>query len=149
MGGKAASIPAAVALIGRRTRQGLSYLEADALNLPFADRSFDLALLITTLELVRDALRALTQAIRVARHALILGVLNRRSLLARRYHRSGKPLWKAARLFSPRELIQLVRTAAGPRCRGIHWRTTIWPLPLVTDLPLPWGGFIGLSARLD
>jgi SAM-dependent methyltransferase len=127
---------------------GLVYLRGDALDLPFIDRSFDLALLITTLEFVADSSRALAEAVRVARHGLILGVLNRWSLLTLRYRRSRKPLWKSARFFGPRELARLVRAAAGKRFQGLHWRTTIWPIAWMPDTPLPWGGFIGLAARL-
>ena len=127
---------------------GLTYVRGDALNLPFMGRTFDLALPITTLELVADPLRAVTEAVRVARLGLILGVLNRWSLTARRYRTSGKPTWQSARFFSPFGLTSLVRDAAGPRLRDIRWRTTLWPLPLVRDLPLPWGGFIGLGATL-
>jgi SAM-dependent methyltransferase len=131
-----------------RKLNGLTYVEGDALNLPFPDRSFDLTAIITTLEFVPDPALALAEAVRVARQGLILGVLNRTSLLTRRYRASGKPIWRSARFFSPAELAGLVRKAAGPRLRGIRWRTTLWPLPLVTDLPLPWGGFIGMVAGL-
>jgi SAM-dependent methyltransferase len=127
---------------------GLTYLRADALNLPFMDRSFDLALLITTVEFVPDPLRALAEAIRVARQGIILGVLNRWSLLALKYRRSGTRLWKSARFFTPWELARLVRVAAGKRFCGVRWRTTIWPIPWMPDLPLPWGGFVGLAAHL-
>lgn len=118
------------------------------LELPFPARTYDLAAVITTLEFVTDPLRALTEAFHVARHGLILGALNRWSLLAQCYRVSGKPLWQAAHFFSPPELTRLVRQAAGGRLRRVQWRTTLWPLPLVRDLPLPWGGFIGLAAGL-
>lgn len=127
---EATGLDISAAMLGEaRKLDGLSYVEGDALHLPFVDRSFDLALLITTLEFVADPLRALTEAIRVARQGLILGVLNSWSLLTLKYRRSGKPLWKAARFFGPRELARLVRRAAGGRFGGAHWRTTIWPIP--------------------
>jgi SAM-dependent methyltransferase len=131
-----------------RKLDGLSYLEGDALDLPFGNLAFDLALLIITLEFVADPSRALVEAVRVARHGLILGVLNHWSLLALRHWCSGKPPWNSARFFSPWELTRLVQTAAGRRFCGTHWRTTIWPIPWATDLPLPFGGFIGLAVRL-
>jgi SAM-dependent methyltransferase len=132
-----------------RKLNGLSYLEGDALDLPFGERSFDLAVLITTLEFVSDPLAALAEAVRIARQGVILGVLNRWSLLARSYRATGKPLWRSAHFFSPFELANLVRRASGQRAGPLYWRTTLWHLPLVGDLPLPWGGFIGLAARLN
>jgi ubiquinone/menaquinone biosynthesis C-methylase UbiE len=124
-------------------------LQGDAQALPFADHSVDLAVVITTLEFVENPLEMLVEAVRVARQGLILGVLNRRSLLALRYRASGKQLWQAAHFFSVGELKRLVVIAAGERFLSVRWRTTLWPIPQLTDLPLPWGGFIGLSVRLD
>jgi SAM-dependent methyltransferase len=131
-----------------RKFDGLTYVQGDALNLPFGDRSFDLAALITALEFVAEPQRALNEAVRIARHGLVLGVLNRWSLLAWNYRRAGKPLWKGARFFDPFELSRMVRIAANGRPCRVLWRTTVWPLPWVRDLPLPWGGFIGMAAHL-
>lgn len=138
----------AAMLAEARQLNGTSYVTGDALDLPFPDRAFDLAVLITTLEFVGDPLRALQEAVRVARQGLILGVLNRWSLLALRHRRWGKPPWNSARFFGPWELTRLVRRAAGTRLVRSRWRTTIFPVNWVADLPLPWGGFIGLAAQL-
>lgn len=120
----------------------------DALALPFAARTFDVALLITTLEFLSDPVRALAEATRVARRGVIVGALNRHSLLGLRRRRSGDDLWQAARLLTVRQLVQLVLHAAGERAAAVRWRTTLWPLPWLGALPLPWGGFIGLALKL-
>ena len=127
---------------------GPSYLPGDALSLPFADRSYDVAALITTLEFLPDPARALAEAVRVARQGVLLGVLNRWSLLTLRYRLSGKTMWRSARFFGPWELAKMVRRAAGRRARTVTWRTTLWPIFGVRDLPLPWGGFIGMGLQL-
>jgi SAM-dependent methyltransferase len=127
---------------------GSRYLSGDAHSLPFADRSHDVAALITTLEFLRDPARALAEAVRVARQGVLLGVLNRWSLLTLRYRLSGKTMWQSARFFGPWELARLAREAAGRRTRTIVWRTTLWPIPGVHDLSLPWGGFIGMVVEL-
>jgi SAM-dependent methyltransferase len=127
---------------------GPEYLHGDALALPFVDRSYDVTALITTLEFLPDPARALAEAARVARRGILLGVLNRWSLLALRYRFSGKSLWRSARFFGPRELATLARRAAGRRARAVVWRTTLWPVPGMRDLPLPWGGFIGMAVEL-
>jgi ubiquinone/menaquinone biosynthesis C-methylase UbiE len=123
-------------------------LQGDAQVLPFADQSVDLAVVITTLEFVENPLGTLVEAVRVARQGLILGVLNRRSLLALHYRASGKQLWQTAHFFSVGELKRLVVQAAGERLRSVRWRTTLWPIPHLPDLPVPWGGFIGLAVQL-
>jgi ubiquinone/menaquinone biosynthesis C-methylase UbiE len=118
----------------------------DALTLPFATGAFDLSVLITTLEFVADPARALVEAMRISRYGLILGVLNRQSLLAWRLQRSGKSLWQLAHFFSPAELTHLVQRAAAGKPAKITWRTTLWPL-WPGALPLPWGGFIGMKVK--
>jgi ubiquinone/menaquinone biosynthesis C-methylase UbiE len=127
---------------------GESVVEGDALALPFADDTFDLVTMITTLEFTRDPLLALKESIRVARYGVLLGVLNRTSMLAQRYRAVGGPIWTAARFLSPAELVKLVRRAASGRVERTRWRTTLWPVPFVGDCALPWGGFIGLILRL-
>jgi len=127
---------------------GPGYMPGDALSLPCADRSYDVTALITTLEFLPDPARALAEAVRVARQGVVLGVLNRWSLLALRYRLSGKAMWRAARFLGPWEVAKMARESAGRRTRTIRWRTTLWPIPGVRDLPLPWGGFIGVALQL-
>jgi len=124
-----------------------SCLLGGALSLPFSNDAFDLAVLITTLEFVADPLRALGEAMRVARSGLILEVLNRYSWLAWQLKHSGEPLWQVARFFTPAELVHLVRRAAG-REVDVVWRTTLWP-PWSRQLPLALGGFIGLAVKVS
>jgi hypothetical protein len=123
-------------------------LLGNALSLPFTDRSYDVTALITTLEFLPNPARALAEAVRVARQGVLLGVLNRWSLWALRYRFSGKALWRSARFFGPGELAELARRAAGRRAKAIVWRTALWPIPGVRDVPLPWGGFIGMAVQL-
>ncbi len=119
----------------------------DALALPFLDGAFDLVALITTLEFVTDPAQVLAEAVCVARHGLILGVLNRQSLLAWRRERSGEALWQMARFFTPAELVRLLQQAAVGKRLKIVWRTTLWP-GWPGELPLPWGGFIGMAVSM-
>ncbi len=136
-------------LMEARRLQSPPCLRGDAEALPFADQSVDLVVVITTLEFVDRPLETLVEAVRVARQGLILGVLNRWSLLTLQYRASGNPLWQTAQFFSVDELKRLVGQAAGERLRSMRWRTTLWPIPHLPDLPVPGGGFIGLAVHLD
>lgn len=122
-------------------------VRGDALALPFPAAAFDLVALITTLEFIPDPPQAIMEALRVARHGLVLGVLNRRSMLGWRLARSGRSPWQAAHFYTPTELAHLVHHAAAGKQVKITWRTTLWPA-WPGDLPLPWGGFIGMAVML-
>jgi ubiquinone/menaquinone biosynthesis C-methylase UbiE len=131
-----------------RRRDSSSCVLGDALMLRFPARAFDLAFLITTLEFVSDPLRALAEAVRVARQGVLVGVLNRCSLFGRRRRASHDRVWQSARFFSPKEVARLARQAGRGRVQTVLWRTTLWPLPGLGALPLPWGGFVGLALHL-
>jgi SAM-dependent methyltransferase len=64
-----------------RTEFGERYVAGMAESLPFADRSFDVAISVTALCFVRRQQQALRELVRVARRRIVLGLLNRRSLL--------------------------------------------------------------------
>lgn len=143
-----AGLDVSPAMLAEAVRLGSpSYVLGDALTLPFATGAFDLSVLITTLEFVVDPAQALVEAMRVARCGLILGMLNRQSLLGWRLKRSRESLWQVAHFFTPAELAHLVQRAAAGKAAKITWRTTLWPL-WPGALPLLWGGFIGMAVRL-
>jgi ubiquinone/menaquinone biosynthesis C-methylase UbiE len=123
-------------------------VRGDGVALPFLAEGFDLVALITTLEFVAEPAWALEAALRVAGQGVILGVLNRSSRLGRQLQRRRGPVWGAARLYTPTELVRLVYRAAAGRQIALHWRTTLWPL-WPGALLLPWGGFVGMAIELE
>lgn len=122
-------------------------VRGDALRLPFRKGAFDLVALITTLEFTRKPVSVVAEALRVTRFGLVLGVLNRQSRLGQQRKKEGGTVWDAACFFTPRELSDLVKRAAGGKQIAIIWRTTLWPW-WPGALPLPWGGFIGMVVEL-
>jgi len=121
-------------------------LQADATALPFRSASVDLVAFITTFEFLPDPIQALAEAIRVAREGLVLGVLNAQSRLGRQYKHAAGPIWEAARFYTPNELKRVVHEVAGDKPKVV-WRTTLWSC-WTNALPLPWGGFIGMTVKL-
>jgi len=122
-----------------------SYVQGDALSLPFSNNALDIVALITTLEFIPEPDPALAEAFRVARYGIILGVLNRQSVLGWQRKQEGGPVWEVARLFRPAELVKIVRKAVGDSMELI-WRTTLWSITS-RSLALPWGGFIGMAVQ--
>ncbi len=129
----------------------VAYVYGDAYQLPFTDGAFDLVALVTTLEFLTEPEIALREAARVARQGLLLGVLNRWSLmgLQRRLAALFQPtIFDPAHFYGVGELGRLVRRAVG-QGSSLAWDTTLWPRPLpLTGRRLPWGGFIGMSVLL-
>jgi len=71
----------AVIAYARQQGEQINYLQANALCLPFSRDSFDYVSAITSLCFVEPPEQALQEMWRVARRGLLLGVLNKHSLL--------------------------------------------------------------------
>ena len=90
------------------------YAVADMTALPFADQAFDYVVAITSLCFVDREEKAIREMMRVARHRVLLGLLNRRSIL----------YWQKGR-----------KAASGSSYFGAHWhsasdlRTMLHTLP--------------------
>ena len=127
---------------------GVLLVQGDALRLPFADGTFDLTALITTLEFLDRPREALAEALRVARCGAVLGVLNRWSVLGLQRRLAGllRPtVYDAGRFYTVGELARLLRSVAGGRAQ-IVWETALLPRgwPWKRWAP-PCGGFIGMA----
>jgi ubiquinone/menaquinone biosynthesis C-methylase UbiE len=134
--------------------------EGLAEDLPFEDNSFDIATLITTLEFVDDAQKALQEACRVAENRILLGVLNRYAIKGIERRLRGifsKSIYNRARFFSVWEVKQYVQEVLGKA--PFRWGTVLhlpssfrkytqhlerWHLVQ----RLPFGCFIGMVVTL-
>jgi ubiquinone/menaquinone biosynthesis C-methylase UbiE len=138
----------AAMLTEARALDGVPLVQGDARRLPFADGAFDLTALVTTLEFLARPREPLAEAWRVARRGVMLGVLNRWSVLGLQRRLAGlfrRTVYDGARFYSVGELKQLLRSVAGGKARVV-WRTTLfpggWPW---AQARLLWGGFIGMA----
>jgi len=71
----------AALIYAQQQGKGIHYLQANALSLPFASDSFDYVSAITSLCFVDPPEQALQEMWRVSRRGLVLGLLNKHSLL--------------------------------------------------------------------
>ena len=131
---------------------GRRLVRGDASRLPFADRAFDVSLIVTTLEFLPEPAAAVREALRVCRCGLVLGVLNQCSILGIRRRLAGlfrQTVYDDARFYSVIGLRRLLDRAA-PRDGVLNWVTTLYP----TAWPFSqqwgrWGGFIAMAFGLD
>jgi ubiquinone/menaquinone biosynthesis C-methylase UbiE len=137
----------------RRLAPGLPLSRADAQRLPFRNRSVDLAIFVTTLEFLASPSDALAEAVRVARAGVIVVALNRWSIgaFSRRWGSQAKgELLRHADNFSLPRLRAMLRSAADPRLRELHWASAVFPVPLCRVVaPIPLGEVLGIAAVLE
>jgi ubiquinone/menaquinone biosynthesis C-methylase UbiE len=142
----------AAMLAQARWLNGIDLVQGDGYRLPFADDTFDLVALITTLEFVDRPREMLIEALRVARQGLLLGVLNRHSVLGLQRRLSGlrrSTVYDAARFYSVGELRSVLQSVVDGAAI-IRWHTTLFPrgYPWLR-LALPQGGgFISMALCL-
>jgi len=129
------------------------YLEGDALALPFADAAFDCVVSVAALCFVADWRLALREMARVARRRVVVGLLNRHSLLWREKGREGgEGGYRGAHWHSAGEIREAL--AALPlsniRVRSALFLPGASPLARACECCLPnrlrWGGFLVAAA---
>lgn len=135
----------------RRHGDGIVWLHGDARALPFPDGAFDHCVAVTSLCFVDDPARALAEMWRVARRGVVLGLLNRRSLLHR--GKAGRGGYRGARWDDVREVRNWIHGLA-PRPGAVMVRSAIFlssgklpakALEAVLPNTLPWGGFLAVG----
>jgi SAM-dependent methyltransferase len=118
----------------RRLGGGVDYLRGTATELPLPDDAFDFVTAVTSLCFIADTPGALRELWRVARRAVLLGLLNRRSLLYRQKRESRG--YRGARWDTPAE--------------ARRWTRPLEPAPRVTvrsAIFIPGGGAFARAAE--
>jgi ubiquinone/menaquinone biosynthesis C-methylase UbiE len=85
----------------------VKYIEGDVLALPFTDNSFDYCSAITSLCFVAEPEKAISEMLRVSRHGVILGLLNRHGVLHKQKKHSAS--YRGARWDTVSEIKQWCR----------------------------------------
>lgn len=131
-----------------------TYLQADALALPFADNSFDQVFSVAALCFTADWQKAVREIVRVTRQRFAIGLLNRHSQLwFEKGRQGGKGAYRGGLWLSPGELLGSVK---GLPVKNVRLRSAIF-LPSGSStariaehvLPnfVPWGGFMVLAGE--
>jgi SAM-dependent methyltransferase len=130
----------------------VDYLRGTVTALPFDDNAYDHVTAVTSLCFIADAPGALREMWRVARRAVLLGLLNRHSLLHRRKHGHGS--YRGARWDTATEVqrwAQSLEPAPRIKTRGAIFLSGggVFARAVEAVLPgtLPWGGFLAIVLR--
>jgi SAM-dependent methyltransferase len=142
---------AAMLAYAQSQNSNITYLQGSALILPFADRHFDYVSAITSLCFIDDPLAALREMWRVCRKSVVLGLLNRHSLLYWQKHQRGA--YRGARWDTAAELRSWCQQL-NPPPENIKIRSVmVWPagnriarvLEVVWPNVIPLGGFMTIA----
>jgi SAM-dependent methyltransferase len=137
--------------LARSKAPEIALLRADAARLPFADLAFDHVIAITSLCFVADEGRVLREMARVARQRVVLGLLNRHSLLYWQKRDDERGGYAGARWHSCAEARAML---AGAGLCGVRLASAIFDpaggrvaQALESRLPaaLPFGGFLAVA----
>jgi SAM-dependent methyltransferase len=137
--------------LARSKAPDIALTRADAACLPFADRAFDHVVAVTSLCFVADVGRALGEMSRVARRRIVLGLLNRHSLLHWQKGNDERGGYAGARWHSTAEARAML---AGAGLQEIRVASAIFgpaggdvAQALEAQLPsaLPFGGFLAVT----
>lgn len=136
----------------RELGSGVNYLRGTATELPLPDGAYDYVTAVTSLCFIVDTSHALREMWRVARRAVLLGLLNRHSLLYRHKHDRGS--YCGARWDTPAKVRRWARQLK-PEPEVIMRSAIFLPggsvlarmVEAVFPGTLPWGGFLAVVLR--
>lgn len=142
------------AMRAKAQQRGITVLEGVAEALPFPDKTFDAALMVTTLCFTEDPEQALREAYRVLQPGgyLVVGFIDRTSALGQRYValQHTHLFYRDARLLAADEVKNLLQTVG---FTNLNWRQTLFSNPEVLQQADPVregygeGGFVVVCAR--
>lgn len=129
-------------------------VQCEASQLPFAAQSVDLVAFITSLEFIPDAQTALSEALRVAKKGLVIGLLNKHSLstLTKQVKTTtGKSRhYQNAHFYAVKDIEQMLKQTQ-TKHKAMVWETTVFP-SVFGDLEsssLPFGAFLGIAIKVE
>jgi ubiquinone/menaquinone biosynthesis C-methylase UbiE len=129
-------------------------LQCESSHLPLRTKSMDVVVYVTSLEFMPDLDTVLTEAGRVAKKGMVIGLMNKWSLSTLRKMLQAKvgsnQFYRNASFYSIRDMERrLNKILKGHRIT--NWRTTVFPRVFVNleSSCFPFGAFLGIAVKLD
>jgi ubiquinone/menaquinone biosynthesis C-methylase UbiE len=129
-------------------------VQGESSYLPFKTESFDVVTCVACLEYMPNIARVLSEAARVARKGIIIGLMNKWSTPTLRrivqVKMGRNPYYKNARFYSISDIKRILKDALGDECEIAYWTTTVFSR-IFGDREsalLPFGSFLGIAVKL-
>src|SRR3989304_3327099 len=145
----------------QKSEARIKYIVADAESLPFKNGSFDMSVSMTAINFFKNPVRAVTEAIRVSKKRIVLGVLNKWSILSvfkriKAYLKETS--YSDACFYNQREIVNML--SAFPqikKAKKIHAYFLPFPrlqsilskIEMIIPSWLPFGGFMGIAGEIE
>jgi ubiquinone/menaquinone biosynthesis C-methylase UbiE len=131
-----------------------SLFRGESCHLPFKDGSFDVVAFIACMEYMPNPVKVLSEASRVARKGIIIGLMNKWSLPTMRriiqVKMKRNPYYKDAKFYSILDIKRKLKDALGNAYNVPYWSTTVFPKILgnTESSFIPLGAFLGVAVKL-
>lgn len=131
-----------------------SLLRGDSTHLPFKDYSFDIIAFIACMEYMPNPGKVLSEASRVARKGIIIGLMNKWSLPTIRRIIQVKlkrnPYYRNAKFYSIFGIKKVLKDTLKDTYNIPHWSTTVFPKTFgnAESSLIPFGAFLGVAVKL-
>ncbi|MBI4378954.1 MAG: class I SAM-dependent methyltransferase [Nitrospinae bacterium] len=147
--------------IKKHKSKNIKYLIAQAESLPFKDGSFDISISITSINFFKNPAKAISEAVRVSKIKVFLGVLNKLSILSLLKKIKGffkETSYSDACFYGQREITNIF--SEFPQIKGVKSQYTYF-LPFlvihgilsvierIIPSSIPFGGFMGITGEIE
>jgi ubiquinone/menaquinone biosynthesis C-methylase UbiE len=129
-------------------------LQCESSHLPFRTKSMDIVVYVTSLEFMPDLDTVLTEAGRVAKKGLVIGLINKWSLPTLRKMLQAKggrnQFYRNTSFYSICDVKRRLNKALKGQ-KVINWATTVFPRMFgnLESSRVPFGAFLGIAVKLD
>jgi ubiquinone/menaquinone biosynthesis C-methylase UbiE len=130
-------------------------LKGESSHLPFRSKSFDVVMYVTSLEYMPYVTAVFTEAMRIARKGIIIGLMNKwspptiRRIIQVRMGRN--PYYRNANFYSISDMKRILGKTLPKGYDIVYWNTTVFPRvfgSMVSSL-FPFGSFLGIAVKLE
>jgi ubiquinone/menaquinone biosynthesis C-methylase UbiE len=130
------------------------FAQGESSHLPLKAKAFDVVVFIACLEYMPDLVAVFSEAARVARKGIIIGLMNKwspptiRRIIQVKMGRN--PYYENAKFYSISDMKRILRDTFGDKHTIVYWTTTVFARIFgnMESALFPYGSFLGIAVKL-